>query len=465
MLRIPFMLILSGIILSFQTAVAQVSIAYTDITILVERMPEMTEANRLIDQLKDQLSDELKGEQLKLSAKFKEYQELSQLPNPTEEQKAQMAALENELGKMDKEINEMASKFDQQLTVRKDELQTPIFQKVEKVVEEVAKKNNVDCILSKTNSYGVSVILYAPDKAEFTLELANALNVEVKGLELKPFSVDPSAATIGYTNVEMILSVWPVMGIIEKQLEAYQAELAEEAANGGNVEELEQKLVERREKLMAPKLEELQAVIDKVAAEQGFNYILNQSVSSGLSTILSGPENGDITFLIMKELGIKSATEGQPVVAKKGVTVGYMNVEALLVTLPESLEIQKQLEAETEELTKKAQTLYNYLREQFAATMQKMDKVAPGSEEYKALETEAKKIRQEMDQVSVDFDTDVAQRQSKLMMPLLDKIQKAIDEVAASEGFTYVLNQTTALNIVWMDSDHDITDKVEARLK
>ncbi len=64
-------------------------------------------------------------------------------------------------------------------------------------------------------------------------------------------------------------------------------------------------MLAKRQELLEPVLEKLQAAIDAVAAEQGYTYILNQSTGSGVSVLLHGPEEADITEALMKKLGIE----------------------------------------------------------------------------------------------------------------------------------------------------------------
>ncbi len=149
---------------------------------------------------------------------------------------------------------------------------------------------------------------------------------------------------IGYTNIELVLVYMPEAKQMERTLSTYQKKLAEKLrakesyAKSKLAEYLEKKeknelspseeearekelieldkeiqkesqdaeydLLAKREELLAPILEKVQNAINKVAKEKGFTYILNQTTSSGVSTILFGPDENDITEALMKELGI-----------------------------------------------------------------------------------------------------------------------------------------------------------------
>ncbi len=156
---------------------------------------------------------------------------------------------------------------------------------------------------------------------------------------------------IGYTNIEIILYQMPKAQQVEKTLATFQKKLEEQlrvkqeyaqaklqefldAQEAGSLtdadkevrmtelnkldgeimdfaKDSEDKLLMKREELLVPVLEELQEAIDAAASENGYTYILNQTTSAGVSTILFGPEENDITEIVMKKLGIPIAQGGQ----------------------------------------------------------------------------------------------------------------------------------------------------------
>jgi len=147
---------------------------------------------------------------------------------------------------------------------------------------------------------------------------------------------------IGYTNIELVLSYMPEARKMEQDLTTFQKKLQEQydvklKYAQSKLEEYQQQeanlapdqkktkeaelmklqeeikkfeedsqnnLVTKREELLGPITERLQKAIEDVASELGFTYILNQTNSSGVSTILHGPKENDVTEAIMKKLGI-----------------------------------------------------------------------------------------------------------------------------------------------------------------
>lgn len=149
---------------------------------------------------------------------------------------------------------------------------------------------------------------------------------------------------IGYTNIELILAYMPEAKTVESSLGTYQKKLAEklkakddyaqtklqeymELSEANRLsptdketrekelmkldeeikklaEESEFDLLAKRQELLGPVLEKLQTAINTVAKENGYTYVLNQTTSAGVSTILYGPEEDDLTEKIMAKLNI-----------------------------------------------------------------------------------------------------------------------------------------------------------------
>ena len=153
---------------------------------------------------------------------------------------------------------------------------------------------------------------------------------------------------IGYTNVEFVLASMPEAKSMQKTLETYQKKLAEklqvkeqyvqqkyqeymQKKEAGATEaslkpleeeimrldgemqkmaaESEQQLLKKQQELLEPVLTKLQTAIDKVAEAKGYKYVLNQTTSAGVSTILYGPEEADVTADVFKNLGISMPSE------------------------------------------------------------------------------------------------------------------------------------------------------------
>jgi len=85
---------------------------------------------------------------------------------------------------------------------------------------------------------------------------------------------------------------------VEKELQAKQ-------------QESQQKLMEKRQTLMEPIIEKMQGAIKALAAEEGYDMILNAVDGNGVSIVLHGPEEDDVTKKLMTKLGVSLPAEGQ----------------------------------------------------------------------------------------------------------------------------------------------------------
>lgn len=166
-----------------------------------------------------------------------------------------------------------------------------------------------------------------------------------------------SQIRIGYTNIELILAYMPETEQMNKDLQTYARKLDKELQVEENYFELkmneytslskqnklspaedekrqaelmkldstlrkkqaiqEQQLLAMQQELIQPSLDKLQDAINAISKEEGFTYILNQSTSTGVSTILYGPESDNITEKIFAKLGIPFPAELKGEVDKK----------------------------------------------------------------------------------------------------------------------------------------------------
>ncbi|MGQ0723292.1 MAG: OmpH family outer membrane protein [Candidatus Eiseniibacteriota bacterium] len=157
----------------------------------------------------------------------------------------------------------------------------------------------------------------------------------------------PAAAAqdrIGYANLDLIVAKMPEYRQVSDQLEAYQEELVKaletkrayaqqklveardaEAAGIVSDEKLgeyetelrrldreikdsardsDEKLMDRRNELMAPVIEKLQGTVKQVAEAEGYTHVLNMLDGTGTSVLLWGVEERNLTEKILAALGI-----------------------------------------------------------------------------------------------------------------------------------------------------------------
>lgn len=158
------------------------------------------------------------------------------------------------------------------------------------------------------------------------------------------FSLSQAQLKIGYANIEAILLYMNETKTMNQQLSTYEKKLGEDLQNRQRyyqtkvqeylefekttqdeaqlkprqdeilkleeeiqkkTQESQQKLLERRQTLLQPILEKMQKAIEELASEGGYDYIINSVDGQGVSIVLHGPEEHNLTKKLMTKLGVQ----------------------------------------------------------------------------------------------------------------------------------------------------------------
>ncbi|MEM6320150.1 MAG: OmpH family outer membrane protein [Bacteroidota bacterium] len=144
--------------------------------------------------------------------------------------------------------------------------------------------------------------------------------------------------------------------------------------------------------------------------------------------------------------------------------VGHVNTGILLEGMPavkaadSQLEaLQKQLMAKGEEMVKSFQAEYQaVVAEVNAGNMNRVQQ----EEKQKALQQKQQEIQQYEQKIQMD----VLKKREELLKPILDKVDKAIQEVGKESGFLFIFDTAIPNVILFADEPLDVTDKVKAKL-
>lgn len=152
-------------------------------------------------------------------------------------------------------------------------------------------------------------------------------------------------------------------------------------------------------------------------------------------------------------------TTATSALAQAPLKIGYTSVEYVLSQMPESKQIESQLKTYSSQLESQLKTKYDEFQtkgeayQKGAATM--TDVVRADKEK------ELQNLQQSIQEFQRNADQSLQQKQQTLLKPALDKLQKAIDDVANENGYTYVLNSDGATpTLLHGPKDGDISDLV-----
>ncbi|MCH8318507.1 MAG: OmpH family outer membrane protein [Bacteroidetes bacterium] len=122
----------------------------------------------------------------------------------------------------------------------------------------------------------------------------------------------------------------------------------------------------------------------------------------------------------------------------KTLKIGYTNIEYILNVLPESKQVNSELNTYKAQLDKQYQIKAkefmekNAAYERGAATMTEVIRADK--------ERELINLQDEIREFERNAEQSLIKKQESLMSPLLEKVQNAIDQVAEENGYTYIFN-------------------------
>jgi outer membrane protein len=118
--------------------------------------------------------------------------------------------------------------------------------------------------------------------------------------------------------------------------------------------------------------------------------------------------------------------------------IGYTNVEYILAVMPESKQIESDLKTYSTQLESQLQTKYKEYQtkgEAYQKGAQTMTDVIRADKEKELMN-----LQSSIEEFQKNAEVSLQKKQQALLEPAYKKMQKAIDDVAKENGFTYVFN-------------------------
>ncbi|HYI76279.1 MAG TPA: OmpH family outer membrane protein [Chryseolinea sp.] len=156
---------------------AAVKVGYADVDYIFNQMPEQKQIDTDLKSLQTQLKNQIDTKYQEYQKKLQDYQ--ANLNNMID---AVRANTERELVQMQQNIEKLQQDAQTTVQTKQSQLMEPVFKKVGKAIEDVAKENGFTFILSQQIG-GLDVILYGDEK------------MDVSDLVLKKLGVTPKPAT------------------------------------------------------------------------------------------------------------------------------------------------------------------------------------------------------------------------------------------------------------------------------
>ena len=141
---------------------------------------------------------------------------------------------------------------------------------------------------------------------------------------------------------------------------------------------------------------------------------------------------------------------------------GHVNSQEILMAMPEFKTIQLTLDT----LQTQWENEMVKMREEYLTKIQEFqDKQATMPESIKqARQSEIVDLEQRISTFNQTASADLQQKQQELLTPVIDKIRKAIEEVGAENGFTYIFDMAAQSIIYQSPKANDVTPLVKKKL-
>lgn len=149
--------------------------------------------------------------------------------------------------------------------------------------------------------------------------------------------------------------------------------------------------------------------------------------------------------------------------------IGHCNLELILRNMPETAAMEQEINTYRQKYSEMLSKKEQYMQVKYEETMQLMQQTPPAitEEEAKKREEDIMKLQKELKDDAARYERDLGEKQEKMLSPIIEKLKKAIDEIADADGYTYVLNSMDASGtsiVLKGPKENDLTEKVVTKL-
>lgn len=148
--------------------------------------------------------------------------------------------------------------------------------------------------------------------------------------------------------------------------------------------------------------------------------------------------------------------------AQSTLKIGHINSQELLQAMPENDSVQVKIEKVAKDLQNQFQTMQNEYTNKYKDFVSKNDSYSEPIRQDKS--SELQNIEQRIQQFQQKAEQELQSQRLNLYKPVLDKANKAVSEVAKSNGFTYILDLAQGGVIYYDETSTDILPLVKQKL-
>ena len=171
-----FLIVVSFLaLLATPAANAQDRVAFANVELILALMPETAAANQALGAFQDELAGDLRSREASAQKKLEEAQAAVAAGAPD----STLEAFRQELARMENDIRTQAADADRQMAAKRDELMSPVIDRLGGVFRDLAMAESYDFILNGVDGSGTSIVLFGPDDRDVTRRVLERLGIEV----------------------------------------------------------------------------------------------------------------------------------------------------------------------------------------------------------------------------------------------------------------------------------------------
>jgi len=157
-----------------------------------------------------------------------------------------------------------------------------------------------------------------------------------------------------------------------------------------------------------------------------------------------------------------------PLIAAAQLKVGVMNPERVMDALPETEQVQRDLEQFVQQKQQEFTNEYSVWIEAVGEFEERVESGAISSQERQQEEQRLMEKEEDLENLERRIQNQIQTRQNELLSPIMQRVESAMEEVARELDLEYVLNKQTSQGdlVIFYASDRgvDITDRVIEKL-
>jgi len=162
------------------------------------------------------------------------------------------------------------------------------------------------------------------------------------------------------------------------------------------------------------------------------------------------------TLLILGLLVATLGAQAQQAVPK----FGHIDTQALLASMPERLTVQSQIEEQAGMYEQEIIRMQGDFESKYREYIDKAETWPAAIRQQK--ESELQQDQAGLEQFSQTVQQEMATLEAQLLSPMIERARLAIEELGATEGFTYIFDTSTG-GTVW-NGGTDVLPMVKAKL-